>query len=156
MKYKKIQKKNYNLHVIETNKYKTVFLKVSFKRKLEKEDIALRNMLINVLFESTEKYHTKRLMEIESEELYELQYRGSNYSSGKYNIMGVDALFLNPKYTEESMLEESFQFLNEIIFHPNVDKSGFKKEGFDIAYHELEDYIMSLKENTDNYARIRL
>ena len=156
MKYKKIQKKNYNLHVIETNKYKTVFLKVNFKRKLEKEDIALRNMLINVLFESTEKYHTKRLMEIESEELYELQYRGSNYSSGKYNIMGVDALFLNPKYTEESMLEESFQFLNEIIFHPNVDKSGFKKEGFDIAYHELEDYLMSLKENPDNYARIRL
>lgn len=156
MKYKKIKKKNYNLHVIETNKYKTIFLKVSFKRKLEKDEIAMRNILVNVLFESTAKYPSKRLVEIESEELYELQYRGSNYNSGKYSIMGVDALFLNPKYTEESMLEESFQFLSEVIFHPNIDKSGFKKTGFDNAYHLLEDYLASLKENPDSYARIRL
>ncbi len=156
MKYQKIQKKNYNLHVIETDKYKTVFLKVSFRRELEKDEIAMRNMLINVLFESTEKYHTKRLMEIESEELYELQYRGSNYGSGKYCIMGMDALFLNPKYTESSMLEESFRFLSEVIFHPNIDKTGFKKQGFDNAYHRLEDYLASLKENPDGYARMRL
>ncbi len=156
MKYKKIQKKNYNLHVIETKKYKSVFLKVSFKRKLEKDEISMRNMLVNVLFESSEKYPSKRLMEIESEELYELQYRGSNYASGKYSIMGIDALFLHPKYTEPSMLEESFQFLSDVIFHPNIDKSGFKKTGFDNAYHLIEDYLSSLKENSDNYARIRL
>lgn len=156
MKYQKIKKKNYNLHVIETPKYKTVFLKVSFKRKVEKEKIAMRNMLINVLFESTEKYHTKRLMEIESEELYELQYRGANYISGKYNVMGADIAFLNPKYTEESMLEESFKFLSEVLFHPNIDKTGFKKQGFENSYHLIEDYLNSLKEEPDNYARMRL
>lgn len=156
MKYQKIKKKNYNLHVIETNKYKTIFLKVNFKRKVEKNEIVLRNMLINTLFESTEKYHTKRLMEIESEELYELQYRGANYISGTYSIMGADALFLNPKYTEPSMLEESFKFLSEVIFHPNIDKVGFKKQGFENGYHTLEDYLNSLKENPDNYSRIRL
>ncbi len=156
MKYKKITKKNFNLHIIQTDKYKTVFLKVNFKRKLKKEDISFRNMLINVLFESTCKYPSKRYMEIESEELYELQYRGSNYISGNYSIMGADALFLDPKYTEPSMLEESFQFLSEIIFHPNIDKTGFKKTGFDITRHTIDDYLVSVKENPDFYAQMRL
>lgn len=156
MNYKKIKKENYNLHVIETKKYKTVFLKISFKRKVEKEKITMRNMLINVLFESTQKYHTKRLMEIASEELYELQYRGANYISGNYNIMGADIAFLNPKYTEKSMLEESFEFLSEVIFHPNVSRSQFAKQGFENSYHLLEDYLSSLKEEPDAYARIRL
>ncbi len=156
MKYHKIEKTNYHLHVIETDKFKTVFVRVNFKRKLVKEEIVFRNMLVNVLFESTAKYPTKRLMEIQTEELYELGYRGSNYASGKYSIMGLDAIFLNPKYTEKGMLEESFAFLGEILFHPNVDKDGFAQEGYNIARHSLEDYLDSLKENPDSYAHMRL
>ncbi len=156
MQYTKIAQNNYNLHVIETDKYKTIFLKVNFKRKLKKNEIAMRNMLVNVLLESTENYPTKRLMEIETEELYELGYRGSNYASGKYSILGLDEIFLNPKYTEENMLEKSIAFMGEILFHPHADETGFDSVGYDIAYHSLEDYLSSLKENPDAYASIRL
>ena len=156
MKYQKLEQKNYHLHVIETNRFKTVFVRVNFKRKLKKEEIVFRNMLVNVLFESTQKYPTKRLMEIETEELYELGYRGSNYASGKYSVMSLDTIFLNPKYTEEGMLEESLAFLGEVLFHPNVDQKGFLEEGYQISYHSLEDYLESLKENPDSYAHMRL
>lgn len=156
MKYTKIANKNYNLHILKTDKYKTIFMKVNFRRKLEKSEIAIRNLLVNVLFESTFKYPTKRLMEIETEELYELGYRGSNYTSGSYNVMNCDCVFLNPKYTEPSMLEESIAFLSEIILHPNIEENSFRKEGYDIGYHALEDYIVSMRENPDLYAQVRL
>ena len=43
MTYKKIEHEHYNLHVIQTNKFKTIKIEVYFKRLLKKEDITKRN-----------------------------------------------------------------------------------------------------------------
>ena len=156
MNYVKLEEKNYNLHVVETDKFKTIMVKINFKRKLKKVEISMRNMLVNILFESTKKYPTKRLMEIQTEELYELGYRGSNYSSGIYNVMGFDCVFLHPKFSEEGIIESSFEFLKEILFNPNIDENGFDQKSFGIAYKILEDHLNSLKENADLYSQLRL
>lgn len=156
MNYVKLEEKNYNLHVVETDKFKTIMVKINFKRKLKKDEISMRNMLVNILFESTKKYPTKRLMEIQTEELYELGYRGSNYSSGIYNVMGFDCVFLHPKFSEEGIIESSFEFLKEILFNPNIDENGFDQKSFGIAYKILEDHLNSLKENADLYSQLRL
>ncbi len=156
MKYTKIDKANYNLHIIKTDRFKTIMLKINFKRKLAKNEISMRNMLVNVLFESSKKYPTKRLMEIEAEEQYELGYRGSNYSSGIYNVMGFDCVFIHPKYSEEGIIKSSFDFMKEILFNPNVDEGGFNQKSFDISHQVLEDHLSSLKENADLYSQIRL
>ena len=104
MNYKKIVKPSYNIHIIETKKFKTVTVKVNFKRKLKKDEIVYRNMLINVLCQSTEKYPTKRLMEVKTEDLYDLSYQGSNYASGRYSVMGFDIVFLNPYILMNTMV----------------------------------------------------
>ena len=49
MKYKKISTYSYNLHIIKTKKFKTVTVQVGFKRKLNKEEITYRNMIVNML-----------------------------------------------------------------------------------------------------------
>ena len=72
MKYRKIKTQAYNLHVIKTNKFKTITVEVCFKSKLNKEEITYRNLLINTLCEACNKYKTKREMSIATEELYEL------------------------------------------------------------------------------------
>ena len=160
MKYKKSSTYSYNLHVIKTDKFKTVTVKVNFKRKLKKEEITSRNMLINTLCESTMDYPTKRSMVIKTEDLYELTYRGMNYISGKYSIMGFDITFLNEEYTEEGMLKQSIKFLSDLIFRPNIEKKNsgtcFKEENFKLAYNLLKSNIVSEKENPDSYSRIRM
>ena len=125
MNYKKIEHEHYNLHVIQTDKFKTIKMEVYLKRLLNKEDITKRNVLVNTLLESTKKYPSRRLLEIETEELYDLGYKGSNYNSGKYTILSFNISFLNPKYTEENMDEKSIKFLNEILFNPNVNNNMF-------------------------------
>lgn len=160
MKYTKYSTYSYNLHVIKTNKFKTVTVKINFKRKLERSEITMRNLLINMLCESTMEYNSKRLMSIACEDLYELQYSGSNYISGKYNIMGYDITFLNEKYTEEGYTSKSIKFLSDMIFKPNVDtkrnSTFFKEENFKLAYNVLKNSIISLEENPDMYSRVRV
>jgi len=145
VKYKKINTHSYNLHIIKTDKFKTITVKINFKRELNKEEITLRNMLINVLCESTSKYPTKRLMNIATEELYELNYRAGNYISGKYNIMGFDVTFLNEEYTEEGMLEKSIKFLSEIVFKPSIERKrngiGFNDDNYKLSYNLLKIYF---------------
>ena len=160
MKYKKISNYSYNLHVIKTDKFKTTTVQVNFKRKLIKEEITYRNMLINMLCDSTKLYPTKREMLIATEDLYELCYSGMNYISGRYNIMNISVTFLNEEYTEEGMFDKSIKFLAELIFNPNVNKERgrtlFDKSNFDIAYNVLKDNIIAQRENPNSYSRIRM
>ena len=160
MKYNKISLPTYNIHVVETKKFKTVTVKVNSKRLLKKEEIAYRNVLINVLCESTADYPTKRLMEMATEDLYDLSYQGSNYISGKYSVVGFDIVFLNEKYTEAGMFDKSIDFLISMLFHPNLDSSKtskkFNKRAFDMAYNLLESNLKSLKESPAMYSRMRM
>ena len=160
MKYNKISLPTYNVHVIETKKFKTVTVKVNFKRALKKEEIAYRNVLINVLCESTSDYPTKRLMEMATEDLYDLSYQGSNYISGKYSVVGFDIVFLNEQYTEPGIFDKSFDFLVSMLFHPNLDQNKmtkqFNKRAFDMAYKLLENNLKSLKESPAMYSKMRM
>ncbi len=159
MKYKKISTYSYNLHIIKTDKFRTITVKVNFKRKTVKDEITKRNMIINMLCESTEKFKTKRLMTIETENLYDLYYRGMNYISGKYSVMGFDVTFLNEEYTEKGMLDKSIKFLSDLIFKPNIEKTRtgikFNEESFKLSYNLLKDNIISSKENPDQYSKVR-
>lgn len=160
MKYNKISLPTYNIHVIETKKFKTVTVKVNFKRILKKEEIAYRNVLINVLCDSTKDYPTKRLMETKTEDLYDLSYQGSNYISGKYSVVGFDIVFLNEEYTEVGMFDKSIDFLISMLFHPNLEDNKiskrFNKRAFNLAYNLLESNLKSLKESPNMYSRMRM
>jgi len=160
VKYKKTSTYSYNLHIIKTDKFKTVTVKMNFKRELIKKEITSRNMLINMLCQSTAKYPTKRLMNIATEDLYELNYRAMNYISGKYNIMGFDITFLNEEYSEKGMFDKSIKFLSELIFKPNITRKRngicFSEENFNLAYNILKNSIISEKENPDGFSKIRM
>ncbi len=151
-----IKANNYNIHFIKTDKYKTITIKINFKRKLIKEDVTIRNLLIDTLFSSSKKYPTKRLLEMVTENLYGLSYRGLVYASGIYSIFSLESTFLHDKYTEKENINKSIDFLAEILFNPNIDKNAFDEEGFNLAYHNIEDELLSLKENTNMYSQIKM
>lgn len=156
MEYIRKENKNYNLHIIKTERFKTITVKVNLKRPLIKEEITKRNLLVNALLEGTSNYPSKRLLEIKTEELYDLGYRGVNYASGKFTMLSFEMTFINPRYTEAGMDEESFQFLEEFIFHPRVEDGEIAHKNFDIAYNIMSDYLKTIKENTSAYSQMRM
>ena len=115
MKYTKYNMNAYNLHIINTDKFKTITVSVAFRRKMVKEEITIRNLLKELLINSSYNYPTERSLIIETEKLYDLKLLSSNYRIGNYAILSMKTRFLNEKYTEEGMNEESIKFLLDII-----------------------------------------
>lgn len=156
MDYKKIEHKNYNLHIINTDKFKTINVRINFKRKIKKDEITIRTLLNDLLINTSKKYKTSRDIVIETEELYDLGVSSSPYKSGNYHIISFKETFLNEKYTEEEMNKKSIEFLLELIFNPNITNNKFDKEYFEIIKRTVENDIKSLKDNTKKYSVTRL
>lgn len=147
---------SYKLHLINTDKFKTVTIKVLFHTPIKKEEITKRNLLTNLLFQSSKKFDSRRKLTIECENLYSCDIGINNQRLGNYIITSFNLQVLMDKYTEENNLEKSIEFLNEIIFNPDVENKKFKKEKVDYVKHELMVKLNSLKENPYRYSSIRL
>lgn len=150
MEYIKNDMNAYNLHIIKTDRFKTVTVSVVFRRKINKEEITMRNLLKELLINSSYNYPTERSLIIETEKLYDLKLLSSNYRIGNYAILSLRTRFLNEKYTEEGMNEESIKFLLDLIFNPRLDND------IDKCKKKIEKSIMSLNDNKVKYALFKL
>jgi len=154
MNYKKYSNNAFNLHVINTDKFKTIMVKINFKSKIKKEDPTMRNLLTKILTLSNKNYINKKELEIEAENLYDLSISTSNFISGNYIITSFNAIFLNEKYTEKNMFEKSIKFFLDLIFNPNVDNKNFAY--FDLGKRLVKDEIETIKDNPKLYSNHRL
>lgn len=150
MKYINYDMNAYNLHIIRTNKFKTITVSVNFRRKIVKEEITIRNLLKELLINSSYSYPTERSLTIETENLYDLKLLSSNYRIGNYAILSLKTRFLNEKYTEEGMNEESIRFLLDLIFNPKLDND------VDKCKKKVEKSIQSLSDDKVRYSLFKL
>ena len=125
MEYKKYDIGPYNLHVINTSKFKTVTIRVNFKRPCIKNEITKRTLLSYLLTESCKEYDTRRKMEIEVENLYNLKYTSYNMISGNYNILCFEEEFINEEYTKPEYFNKSINFIFNLILKPNIYNNRF-------------------------------
>lgn len=140
----------YNLHIINTDKFKTITIDVSFRRKVVKNEITLRNLLKELMVNSSCNYPTEKSLIIHTEKLYDLKLLSSSYRIGNYSILSFKTRFLNEKYTEDGMNEESIKFLLDLIFKPKLDND------VDKCKKKIEKSILSLNDNKIKYALLKL
>ena len=155
MKYKKIKEEAYNLHIIETKKFKNTVIKVIFKNENIKENIVKRRLISNILLESNNLYKTKRLLNIKTEELYNLSCDAGVTPSGKSVLNTFDAVFLSDTYAP-GLFEEAVSFISNIIFNPKVIKNKFDDKAFIHSCEVLKEEIDLYNENPSNYASSKL
>ena len=117
MDYIKKDLGSFNLHMINTEKFKTITIKILFHTPIIKEEITKRNVLADVLLQSSNKYNSKRDLIIAAEELYAADISTNNQRLGNYILTSFNLQTLMDKYTEEGNVEKSFRFLSEILFN---------------------------------------
>ena len=156
MNYELINMGAYNLHLVKTNRFKTITVEVDFRREIQKEDITKRAVLKEVLLNSNKNYRTERELIIESENLYDLKLVASSARMGNYTNISFKTRFLDEKYTEKNMNEESIAFLMDIIFNPNIDNGSFNEEVVDKCKNRIEKSIKSLKDSKLKYTLFKL
>ena len=156
MEYKKYDKTAYNLHLIKTNKFKTVNVRICFRDEIKKEDITIRNMLTNFMTYSTNTYKTKRDLVLKTQDLYAASIYTRCYRSGRYNMTNFYLSILNEKYTEKGMLEESLKLLSDVIFNPNFNDKDTYLEIYKFLSDAYLKKLENIKENTTGYSMIRM
>jgi predicted Zn-dependent peptidase len=147
---------SFNLHLIKTDKFKTVTLKVVFNSPIKKNEITLRNVLSDMLLQSTMDYSSRRDLTIKSEELYAADISTNNQRLGNYILTSFNLQILNDKYTESGNMEEAIKFISDIIFRPDVKDECFNNEKLDIVKNNTKVVFDSLKEDSNGYALIRM
>ncbi|NLM62836.1 MAG: insulinase family protein [Mollicutes bacterium] len=156
MKYTKYPVGPYNIHIINTDKFKTVSMKINFRRKIIKEELTIRRLLVEILTESSRKYPTQRDLIIALEDLYNLKLSQSIKLDGTYSVISFMAQFLNEKYTEKGMLEKSILFLFDIIFDPDFENGKFKESNLKKAKNRLIEIIKENEKDPTFYANSRM
>lgn len=156
MKYTKKEFRSFQLHMIETDKFKSVNVEVILKDKVKKDEITIRNMLADILAYSTKKYPTRYDFSIAHQDLYALKTFSYCGRMGNFYTTVFQLNFLNEKYTENGMLEESIRFLGDMLFHPNVENNRFDSVSFDIIKRNLKAQIERVREDPRKYSMIRM
>ena len=156
MEYIKKQLGSYNLHLIKTNKFKTITVKINFRSPIVKDEITIRNVLCDIFTQSSKNYKNKRELTIKTQDLYSASLSTSTNRIGNYTNMNFFLNVLNDKYTEKDNFKKAVDFFTEIIFNPDVTNNKFNKEKLEIVKEDNKKMLLSLKEDTSHYSVIRM
>ena len=100
MKYTNYDMNAYNLHIINTNKFKTITIEVDFRYSVNAKNITKTNVLKDMLLSSSYNYPSEIELVKETENLYDLKLSSSNIRIGNDNVLSFRTRFLNEIYTE--------------------------------------------------------
>lgn len=156
MEYIKKDLGSYKLHMIKTNKFKTIRVKVSFRRPIVKEEITKRNILSDILVQTSKNYKSRRDLAIKAQDLYAASISSGNTRIGNYINTDIILAVLNDKYTEKGNFASAVDFLHELIYEPNVKNEMFDEEPLNIIKTRTKTSLESLKEDSNLYSLIRL
>lgn len=147
MQIKKETNKSYNLCTIKTEKFKMCHIEVIFRNNVNVNEITIRNVLFDTLIQSSKKYPTSRLKKIRLEELYNASIYTVTSKNGNAILTSVCLDFLNPEYSEDSIIEDSIKLLFEFIFNPLVTNNEFENNTVEYIKNRQYSDIKSIIEN---------
>lgn len=154
MDYKKIIKYNYTLHLIKTDRFKTINIGLKLTKEYNKEEFAYLNLLARVLpINGTKNYKTVNDITKKLESLYNTGIYFKSLQTSKNMSFEASLRIVNPKYTEISMYKESISMLKEIITNPLIKNNEFNY--FDITKNNLINSIKNIKDNLSVYSSLK-
>lgn len=156
MEYVKKDLGAYQLHLIKTKKFKTITVRIAFRSPIKKEEITIRNVLSEMLLQSSYHYPSRRELTIVAQDLYAVDVQTNISRIGNYHNVDFYLSVLQDKYTEEGNFSKSLDFLKEIVFCPEISSHKFSSDKLEVVKSRMRSRLSSLKENGANYSLLRL
>ncbi|AKG04528.1 peptidase M16 [Salimicrobium jeotgali] len=152
------EQQGYRLHVLPTNKYKTVSIVVKWKAPLEKETITRRALLPSIMEKATENFPSARKLQGALEDLYGTALSADASKKGENHVITFRMEVVNDRYLkdEDSILKKALHILNDVLFHPKSEGEGFSASVFKREKETLAQRIRSIKDDKMSYANTRL
>lgn len=150
--------KNVNLHVIPTNKYKTVRVLVRFTAPLSSEMNSKRSLLASLMETNSLNFPDQVALSKKLSDLFGASFGigVSRNGNDHYFTVGMNIINDNLVPSGTSVLESAVDFLKEIIFSPNIMNDSFEPETFKREQENLMEYIDSIFDDKQTYASLSL
>ena len=140
------------LLMINTDKFKTVDVRVFYEDKIDSFTITCNNLLLKLLTTKTFNYPSRKSFKMYLQELYDMKIKPFVASYGETFSFSIGINALNKAYTlnNENLLEKQFEVLKEILYFPLIKDDRFDDE----YYKEMKnDYKESLVDSL-NYKEV--
>ena len=126
MKYKRIEKDNYDLYYYKTNKFKTINITTLIINKMDEKNITLDNFLSSYLLVTNKKYNNEISMNKKYMDLYDPNFSIYDiYRDLHYKFF--DMTFLDEKYLEKDNNKKIIDFYYDSIFSLNETNNKLDK-----------------------------
>ncbi|OJG72050.1 peptidase M16 inactive domain-containing protein [Enterococcus quebecensis] len=146
-----------NLHVVPTEKYKTVRILVRFNTRLNRETITKRTLLSSLLETNSLNYPDQVKLSEKLAELYGASFGINVNKKGNLHLLNLSLNLVNDKYLESGhVLAEAVDFVKEILFFPNIIDGKFEEETFQREKENLNAYYESISEDKQVYSSLAL
>jgi predicted Zn-dependent peptidase len=143
---------NIPLYTYRTTKFKTNLLELYLLQPLSRETAGSTALLPHVLFRGSQRYPTKRDLQIQLDELYGAELNYDVIKRGELQIIKISLELCNENFLpeREPLLEQGLRLISEMIINPLFLEEYVEQEkGF------LKKEIGSLFNNKYSYANER-
>lgn len=153
MEYKKIVNDDYTLHLIKTDRFKTIKVSLKFTKLYDSVEYSYLKLLERVLpMNGTKNYKNVNEITKRLENLYNVGIVFNTLLNSKNMTFCVNMSMVNPKYTDISMYEESFDMLRDILCNPIIKDKSFND--FDLHKENLVNSLMNIKDSSLIYGNM--
>ena len=155
MPYKKSEiKKGINLHVIETEKFKTNLITIFLTTPINRETITKNTLIPAVLKRGTANLKTQEEINKNLEEMYGAEFDCGIDKTGDNQVLKFYLETLNDEFaiSNEKILGKSIKMLLDLVFNPLVEDEGFKREYIETEKVNIKNLINGKIDNKDIYA----
>ena len=155
MNYKKIKCDNYNIHLINNEKYHNISFAVYFADNISKEKLAYHNVLVNILTTASKKYDTRSKIVKKTQDLYSISPYAVTLRCGNLLVTKFSISILNSKYLDKKIIKENILLIKELLLNPLVEDEKFNDKYFDLALNQEIKKTERFKEFFMTYATIK-
>ena len=140
------------LLMINTDKFKTVDIRVFYEDVLDEKNITCNNLLLKLLTTKTKKYPTRKTFKTYLDDLYDMKVKSYVASYGETFSFSIGVNSLNKRYTlnNENLLEKQFEVLKEVLYNPLANEENFDNDYFKEMKNDYKESLV----DAENYKEV--
>lgn len=143
--------KGMNLHLIKSDKFKTVSVAMLIRRKLDKSEVTKNALIPRVLKRGSVKYPDLQSIYKKTEEMYGAVFEAAIIKKGEEQIIQFYLELLD----ESEALNDGLEFLKEVTLSPLTRENCFIEEFVSGEKEKLKEHIEGRINNKKEFAKLR-
>lgn len=144
--------KQWNIHFLNGEQFKTNVISIVLRIPLTRQNATKTALLAEVLKNGCKQYPSRKAVCQKMDDMMGSVFDISIVKKGKEQIL---LFYLETVKHEKELLEQSFDFLQNMLFCPLQEGKGFPKKIVEIEKKVLEEKIKSRQDDKKEYSKIR-